>query len=119
MVNSPEEVKKWEESDIQGEIENLKSKKKPLMDSLFSPEFVQVIVKRHNERATSGFPFHPSTFPESSQYKFGEMPEWQYLGTPPMSSFEEGRLEGYSDASKIYESVIEKLEERIQELEKV
>lgn len=83
------------------------------ISDILNPEFMQEFHKRELIRLLkSSHNLNNNPTPQ------GEPPKWQYLGTNSMSSFEEGRLEGYSDASKIYESIIEKLEERIRELEK-
>ena len=83
------------------------------ISDILTPEFMQEFQKRELIRilkSTHNLNNNPT--PQ------GEPLQWQYPVISSKPSYEEGRLEGYSDASKIYESVIEKLEERIRELEK-
>lgn len=82
------------------------------ISDILNPEFMQEFHKRELIRLLKSSHNLLNPTPQ------GEYLQWQYPVISSKPSFEEGRLEGYSDASKIYESVIEKLEERIRELEK-
>lgn len=82
------------------------------ISDILTPEFMQEFRKRELIRLLKSSQNLLNPTPQ------GESLQWQYPVISSKTSFEEGRLEGYSDASKIYESVIERLEECIRELEK-